>query len=260
MLDSSQQDTPLLAQSKQGSSLKAATQIVLEAACEVLWPTRCALCDTPGVLLCHSCRNKLPYLDQLDACPTCGAPWGHLVCTECNSYNLKKKNLRALPLDGCASTLVANEDSVHLITLYKDGGEQRLANIFAELITSIIPPRWRQHAVIIPIPATKDAYTRRGFDHVDRFAKLVAQNLKLPYAPILQVAKTDDQRALDGAERLNNMRGAFTFKEDLLLRSLNCNVILIDDVYTTGATLFSAAEYLRQAQVSQIYAATIARV
>lgn len=243
--------------------VKVVSRLLLDAACEVLWPTRCALCDTPGDLICHTCKNTLPYLDQLEACPACGAPWGRLICTECNSYNIKKKGLSTIPLDGCASALVADEESVHLITLYKDGGEQRLATLFADLLTSVIAPHWCHHAVIVPIPATKEAHARRGFDHVDAFAKLVAQNLQLPYAPLLQVAKTGDQRKLDGAERLKNMKDAFTFKKTyhaLATQTLNCNVILIDDVFTTGATLYSAANLLRKACAHHIYAATLVRV
>lgn len=239
---------------------KSVGQLLLDATCEALWPTRCALCDTLGDLICHTCTTHLPYLDQLTACPVCGAPWGHLVCTECNSYNLKKKGLKTLALDGCASALVANEESVHLITLYKDGGERRLADLFAHMLTAIIPPRWMHEAVIVPIPATKKALTKRGFDHVDAFAKLVAHNLELPYAPMLEVAKTGDQRKLNGAERLDNMRGAFTFKRSHHAHMINSNIILIDDVFTTGATLYSAAELLRTTHARNIYAATVARV
>lgn len=252
--------THISTNNKSQGRAKSVGQLLLDATCEALWPTRCALCDTPGTLLCHTCTTHLPYLDQLTACPTCGAPWGRLVCTECNSYNLKKKGLKTLALDGCASALVANEESVHVITLYKDGGERRLAEVFARMLTSIIPPHWKHEAVIVPIPATKQALAKRGFDHVDAFAKLVAQNLELPYAPLLEVAKTGDQRKLSGAQRLKNMRGAFTFKQHHQARTLNCNVILIDDVFTTGATLYSATELLRTTHAHHIYAATVARV
>lgn len=254
----------LMTQSHSYNNSQTATnsigRLLLDATCEVLWPTRCALCDTPGTLMCHPCATNLPYLDQLTACPTCGAPWGRLVCTECNSYNLKKKELTTLALDGCASALIANEESIHLITLYKDGGERRLADLFAHMLCAIIPPHWMREAVIVPIPATNHALVKRGFDHIDTFAALVAQNLGLPYAPLLQVAKTGDQRKLSGAQRFKNMRGAFSFKDSSYPRVLNCNIILIDDVFTTGATLYSAAELMRNAQARHIYAATIARV
>lgn len=71
-----------------------------EAALETLWPTRCVLCDIPGTLLCHSCRVNLSYLDQLKACPRCGAAYGIHCCTECNHFILEWKSLESFPLEG----------------------------------------------------------------------------------------------------------------------------------------------------------------
>ncbi len=56
---------------------------------EAVWPTRCVICDTPGALLCRACELSLPYLDQLLACPACGAPWGRSICCECNQQTLR---------------------------------------------------------------------------------------------------------------------------------------------------------------------------
>lgn len=60
---------------------------------ELLWPTRCVLCDVPGTLLCGECRLELPYIDPLDACPQCGHPHGKLACVNCNSFITKHRGL-----------------------------------------------------------------------------------------------------------------------------------------------------------------------
>ena len=59
-----------------------------QAVAETLWPTRCAICDEPGELLCERCKSELPFIDLWRACPICGAPWGHTQCTECNPVML----------------------------------------------------------------------------------------------------------------------------------------------------------------------------
>ena len=71
---------------------------------ELLWPTRCVLCDMPDTLLCHSCKVNLPYLDQLQSCPICGSAYGKGICTECNQFILDWKHLSSFPLDGCTSS------------------------------------------------------------------------------------------------------------------------------------------------------------
>ena len=57
-----------------------------EGVAELLWPTRCVLCDVPGTLLCDKCRLELPYIDPLLTCPHCGQAHGRLVCVDCNSF------------------------------------------------------------------------------------------------------------------------------------------------------------------------------
>ncbi len=57
---------------------------IAQSICETLWPTRCALCDTPGKLLCPQCARSLEFIDYYRACPRCGSPWGSLQCDRCN--------------------------------------------------------------------------------------------------------------------------------------------------------------------------------
>lgn len=60
---------------------------------ELLWPTRCVLCDVPGTLLCEDCRLEIPYIDSLHACPYCGQAYGKLVCIDCNSFMVAHRQL-----------------------------------------------------------------------------------------------------------------------------------------------------------------------
>ena len=63
---------------------RSAVGFIAQSICETLWPTRCALCDTPGKLLCPRCARSLEFIDYYRACPRCGSPWGSLQCDRCN--------------------------------------------------------------------------------------------------------------------------------------------------------------------------------
>ena len=63
-------------------------RLTSEALLETLWPTRCAVCDTPGEVLCAPCSLNLSHIDWWRACPRCGAPFGRVQCSECNPVML----------------------------------------------------------------------------------------------------------------------------------------------------------------------------
>lgn len=250
--------------------IKSSAQLLQLAVAETLWPTRCAVCDTPGELLCARCRLHLPYIDQLLACPVCGAAYGRRACTECNHMILKWKGLARFPLDGCASAVMLTPETRRIVVAYKDRGDQGLARVIAALQARIIPPAWLTGAALVPIPARRQALRTRGFDHVGLITRELSALTDLPICEALAPGKQKDQRELDARERLTNMRGAISvapIKKNALegsassvIAPLPSRVILVDDVLTTGATLFAAAEALREAGVREVFALTFARV
>ena len=93
-----------------------------DALAETLWPTRCVGCDQPGELLCEECRAGLPWIEQHLACPSCGAPYGFLTCTECDGSWLPRATVAALGFHGAPARMV---------TCLKDAHELRLAPVIA---------------------------------------------------------------------------------------------------------------------------------
>ena len=102
----------------------------------------------------------------------------------------------------------------------------------------------RDSPCIVPVPATAAARRRRGFDHGEELAQALADRLGLAVAPVLARPRSRDQRALARRDRLANMEGRFI---PLPGASAFPSVILVDDVYTTGATLFAATDAVRVA-------------
>ena len=240
--------------------IRKPARILAEAALEAAWPTRCALCDRPGYLICGDCRARLPYVDQNLTCSKCGAPFGFWQCTECNEMTLKASRLNRLPLDGCVSLLRFDEQAKAIITTYKDRGELRLAQEMAVLLTGVCHPRWPAELEAVSyIPSTVQALRRRGYDHAEILARHVSEQLGLPCRGLLTRPKTYDQRALGRKERSLNMAGAFRVNP-AALGKMPESVLLVDDVMTTGATLYAASAALRKGGARRIQGMTFARV
>ncbi len=229
----------------------------LEIGAEALWPTRCAICDLPGETLCASCAAKLNFIDQNRACPRCGAPFGSVQCCECNAVMLAAAGRSEPPFERAVCALGYDSDAKALVSTYKDHGEQRLAKDMALIMARCIPPAWiEQGASVTFVPATEAALKKRGFDHVQLLSAEIARLVRLPHESIFARPKRLDQRELSRAERLANMRRHLALSPDA--RVPRC-VIIVDDVCTTGATLFAACDALGESPVERIFCLTLAR-
>lgn len=227
-----------------------------EIVAETLWPTRCAVCDAPGSPLCPSCSRRLPYIDVLKACPRCGAPFGRVQCTECNTVMMAPFGYERPPYDGAASALLLTEEARRIVTVYKDQGERSLARPMAAIMARYVTPEWLQGAAVGFVPATPAARRRRGFDHAEHLARELSWMLDAPFAPVLAPPRRRDQRTLSRAGRIDNMRSSLATLPGATVPPC---IILVDDVCTTGATLFAASKALRKGGAEQIYAITFAR-
>ena len=235
------------------STVRTAALALWEGLLELLWPTRCAVCDLPGTPLCDACRERLPSIDRALACPSCGAPWGHLTCTECDP---------TLPHGGfsfeaarCA--LEYTDDASRLVRAYKDEGEQRLSQVISDLLLGALPADWTAWAdAIVGVPATRKAVRRRGFDHIELVCTQLARGSGLPLVRALEHRGASDQRRLGREQRRANMCDRFAPAFGLS----GANVLLVDDVFTTGATLEAAAGALLAARASSVRVLTLARV
>jgi predicted amidophosphoribosyltransferase len=220
---------------------------LLEALAELIYPTRCAGCEMPGAVLCDTCRDTLPRVAADGACRRCGAPYGHLVCTEC--WNREWAFSAALSLGEFESQLA------RAVALHNDAGEQRLGSVLGALLAEQVDEAWPGWAEAVTfVPATRSALRRRGFDHGRAIASTVADQLRVPLVEALSRAAAADQRALGRVDRARNAAGSFS-AGGVLPRHL----LLCDDVFTTGATLDAAAQALLANGAGEVRCATVAR-
>jgi predicted amidophosphoribosyltransferase len=214
---------------------------------DLLLPQRCLGCGTGGTALCGGCSDRLPRLGTT-LCDRCGSPtaWPVRRCRECAGRRLAFASARAaLAYEGAVRALVA---------AWKERGLRRLAALAAELVVEAVPRP--DVATLCFVPPDGDRSLRRGHHPAERLARELGRRWELPVAPLLRRARTvRRQRGLPLAERRRNVAGAFA-----PVGRAPSRVVLVDDVYTSGATANAAASALRKAGARQVQVVTFARV
>jgi ComF family protein len=213
---------------------------------DLLLPQRCTVCSLPGSQLCGGCRSSLPRVEP-PLCERCGAPtaWPVSRCRECSGRRLAFATARAaVEYDAGVRRLVA---------AWKERGLRRLAATVAELVLETVERP--DAAALAFVPRDRDRTLKRGHHTAEALARELAAAWELPLAEALDRRRAAPrQRGLSRAERRRNLRGAFLPRTDVPRR-----VALVDDVYTTGATVHFAASALRKAGASRVDVVTFAR-
>jgi predicted amidophosphoribosyltransferase len=208
---------------------------------DLLLPQRCLVCGCGGRQLCAACLARLPRLDP-PLCARCGAPtaWPVRRCRECAGRRLAFATARAG---------VAYDDAVRqLVHAWKERGLRRLGDEAAELLP--LPER----GVVTFVPPDAVRRLQRGYHPAERLALAAAERWNLPSAPLLERTRASRrQRGLSLVERRRNVRSAFRAEP------VKGAVVLVDDVYTSGATAHAAASALRAAGASRVDVVTFAR-
>jgi predicted amidophosphoribosyltransferase len=213
---------------------------------DLLVPERCAACGAGERVVCAPCLADLRLL-RGPLCARCGSPtaWPVDRCAECAGRRLAFISARAaVAYDGPARRLVA---------AWKERGRRRLARVFAGLVAEVVPRPPVDTLTFIPPDPDRGLW--RGQNPAETLARLVALEWELPVEPLLtRRRQVRPQRGLTREARRANVRGAFRATAGPTI------VALIDDVYTTGATVGSAATELRRAGARAVHVVTFARV
>jgi len=213
---------------------------------DLILPRRCVACGGGEALVCDGCRGRLRRLDGT-LCARCGAPtaWPVARCRECAGRRLSFASARAgVAYEGPARPLVAG---------WKDRGLRPLAREFACLVTEVVP-RPPVEALTF-VPGDPERSLKRAQNPAKALARELAALWDLPVAALLSRREpARPQRGLSRAERRRNVRGSFT-----VVTRPPTRVALVDDVYTTGATVSAAATELRRSGARSVHVVTFAR-
>lgn len=219
---------------------------------ELLFPKKCIGCGKFGGYVCQECEVGMWEEEQI--CPSCcrNSRYGllHPTCTG--------------PLDGLTCLWVYEGLTRKLIQKIKYGGfYDSLEFLISNFKLSNQPEFFNflkflnQKPVVVPIPLHTNRLRKRGFNQAEMIANLVARSWTLDARNLLIRTKdTSQQVGKTRNERLKSMDGAFALKSSI--KDLG-SILLVDDVWTTGATMSEAAKVLKKTGCSQVWGFVLAR-
>lgn len=218
------------------------------AVAETLYPSRCAGCGQRGHWLCAECDAALPQWTP-PWCSRCGVPGG----CDCADVPPALDTLRAVaPFDGWLR---------RAIIAFKYHGEWARADHLGAALAGVIDATSVVDGVggvdaLVPVPLHPRRERHRGYNQADLLAQRAGTTLGLPVMTALRrVRDTPRQVGADAATRHANVAAAFATVGDIR----GGRFLLVDDVFTTGATIGACASALREAGAVGIGAVVLAR-
>ncbi len=214
-----------------------------------------------GEKICEQCRAVIDGYSREPYCGRCGRYAGkgaalpaspaHL-CFECRKHGWPFVRARAAgPYEGVL------KDAMHR---FKYAGRRNLAPHLARLMAEAARavPEFTTLDLALPVPLANEKLRRRGFNQAALLAREAGSLLQIPVNGRLLVKdfETSPQAGLPRAARESNLMGAFRVTDSGALRGKN--ILIIDDVFTTGSTISSAASVVRKAGAGQVFALTAA--
>ncbi|WP_066895758.1 ComF family protein [Clostridium nigeriense] len=131
-------------------------------------------------------------------------------------------------------------------------------NVLVEFLYELIDKKNIKIDAIVFIPSSKKALKERGFNQCEYLAKEISKKLRVNlYKDIIKVKNTKEQKLLSKEDRYKNIKDAFALKSEKNIK--NKHLLLIDDVITTGATLYECEKLLKKSGASSIKILTVAK-
>ena len=239
---------------------------------DFLFPKRCVGCGTIGTYFCNRCTSTIQVIAPNEAiCPVCEKPAiDGATHPGCKTH---------YSLDGLTSFFCYDGVIRKAVKAIK----YRYVSDLAKEFISLIPIKWipgpsisagmqarDDKVILIPIPLHWLRLRDRGFNQAEALGRLLADQLHIALRTdiLTRVKMTTPQVAMkDRGARLKNMDGVFAlhqgFDKILLkqknVKASNMKILLVDDVFTTGATMRAAASVLKRAGVKFVWGMTMAR-
>ncbi len=215
---------------------------------DLLLPRACASCAVASRgPLCAACEAEVEWL-RPPLCDRCGAPLRSAAsaCRECRD--------RTLRFDGARAAARYAGPARDALIAFKLLGERRSGAALARAVLAAVGNS-AAGATITFVPSARAALAERGFNPAERLAGTVAALAGLPLIPLLaKIRATPDLAGLGRDQRRAALDGAFH-----ATRPVPGAILLIDDVYTTGATADACATALKAGGARYVQVATFAR-
>ena len=217
-----------------------------------VFPPRCATCNTVGSLLCADCYGRIQWIEE-PICPQCGR-----VLAQLESHQCRVCEIRPLPTKQIRAATLFEDPIPKIIHKFKYNGQFGLDAPLADLMVT----SWEQWEtavdLIMPIPLHSQREQERGYNQANLLAKRFGKQFDFPVHEygLQRIKNTTAQVNLNAVDRQANMHQAFVVNETNIKGK---DILLIDDVCTTGATMASAAEALIQVGARSVSGYCVAR-
>jgi ComF family protein len=226
---------------------------------------------------CRLCQAPLTRISRLPVCEACLggiAPISGRLCAVCGE-RIFTPHADEQPVCGeCRTTAPPFVRAVaygsydgglrELIHLLKYGGVRPAAGVLGRMLAEVMQGLGSEFrsAVVVPVPLHSSKLRQRGFNQAEEIARATLKNLnrsELTLKAVLERRRaTASQTGLSDHQRQANVRGAFVVASPEHIA--DNDVLLVDDVLTTGATVSECARVLRRAGAARVFVATVARV
>jgi len=224
---------------------------LVELAIDSFFPKRCVGCGQLGGFFCPECLGKLSKLLP-PLCPNCGRPQpSGIVCPDCWQ--------RQTEIDGIRSPFRFDDIIRKAIHQLKYQNLKAISPCLAELLADYLISHPLPGEALICVPLHPQRIRERGYNQSNLLARGLSERIDLPVIEncLIRVKQTQPQvRTADVEERRRNVADAFMCRDE---RVSGKQIILIDDVCTSGATLESCAVALKNKGATSVWGLTLAR-
>jgi len=238
---------------------------------DLVYPPHCASCGEAlqtsiESIVCESCADEVRWIDA-DRCVRCG----DMVGTGSGPVEACVSCQRTPPrfVKACACVLRYEKENAgparDIVLGLKFGGRGYEAKMMGRLLARRVKQTQLldgfSHPLVVPAPMTRWTMFRRGYNQAAELAWWVARELKLKQVPelLVKTRSTLPQALLSEKRRRTNLSGAFECPARAARRFKSSDILLIDDVITTGSTISECARTLDAAGMGRIVAASFAR-
>lgn len=224
-------------------------------AADLVFPRRCPVCDEPvqpfGALICDSCGEKLaekvllPGRDPL--CCRCGKPVSAMERELCGDCEKRERVFHK----GCA--VYRYRDVSGMLYRLKYEGRAEYADFLGEKMAERLKEEWNpaQMDALVPVPVSRERLWKRGYNQAALLARTIAEEtgISLREDFLIRENPTAALRNMSASERRRKLKNAFIVP-DIDVESKR--IMLVDDIFTTGATIDACARQLLRAGAAQV--------
>lgn len=230
---------------------------IFHTSLELLYPDNisCIICNNPikttnTYSLCTSCFKELHFI--LDGCLKCGKPTINDSLGEIDTYNCRYCKCKSFYFDRAISCIEYSEFSKKVVFGLKYNSKTYMSRYIATIMKERIELEPLEFDYILFVPLHKKRQRKRGFNQSEKIAKYLGEILGKDVLDIIvRTENTKRLYKLNKEERKKELKNVFELKEESF-KLKNKNILLVDDIFTTGSTVNEISKILKLNNVNRV--------